>query len=392
MLVITKLTYAEVEFRLSGFGTVGLTHSSSKQVDFTTQLYTSGAGYSHDTDIGNDSLAAIQLDTKINQYLSSSVQIMSQRHSTKNNFDPHVELANIKFTPVSNLAIRVGRLGLPAFIASDYINVNYGNLWARAPVEVYNQVPFTHVDGTDVIYQKDMAGGTLSLQGIYFNLVLDDYRGYKVKAKDGKMFNISYEKGPFLTRVLWGKIHNIFEPLQPIPGADTPIIKTLMNEIAGPTKAKYMAAGFVYDPGHWILQGEYTHRVADSVAIATTNSWYLMAGKRIQKFTPYLTVSSLKSKGPYNSPYATFLESGVYGPDLVKLGQAVNAGIAYQNQSQTSFATGIRYDIAQNIAIKAQYDYIKPSAGSYGMFSYPANQTSPANAVHLLTVNLSFVF
>ena len=45
--------------------------------------------------------------------------------------------------------MRVGRVGLPVFMISDYRNVGYANTMLRPPAEMYSQVPINSIDGVD---------------------------------------------------------------------------------------------------------------------------------------------------------------------------------------------------------------------------------------------------
>ncbi|MES2356674.1 MAG: hypothetical protein V4568_20210 [Pseudomonadota bacterium] len=86
------------------------------------------------------------------------------------------------------------------------------------------------------------------------------------------------------------------------------------------------------------------------------------------------------------------MANGTFGPSLISFGRIVSQVIALRNQSQTTTAIGVRYDAMKNVALKAQYEYIRPKDASYGLYKYPQSQTAPAGSANLVSLNLDFVF
>lgn len=137
-------------FSFKGFGTSGLTHVTEKQADLlANSLVEYGAGHTDSWSYKVDSRLGAQVDARFSDQLSGLLQITSeQRHD--GSFRPEVELANLKYQPSSNLSIQMGRVVLASFMISDYRLVGYANHWVRPPIEVYNLIPVTHVDGVTV--------------------------------------------------------------------------------------------------------------------------------------------------------------------------------------------------------------------------------------------------
>lgn len=397
MLFLGGYANADVEFHIGGFGSLGLIHSSNKSVDFSTDTKSNGAGYTRSTDFATDSLAAVQVDAKFNEQWSATVQAMTQKNDGHNDFSPHIEWANIKYKPTSKLSIHLGRMGIPAFMVSDYRKVNYASVWERAPIEVYNQVPVTSGDGIGVRYQTDLGDGTLNVQGMYFSSSIQSFQRDQVDVNSAKLLTASYEKDAMTFRLLWATTPVDFAP------KDIQMIRAALNTVPGGSaisdgkfapsgKGDYMAAGFSYDPGDWLVQSEYTRRVSKLSTVPNSDTGYILLGKHLKKFTPYFMVSRLHVRGPFSDPFATFLAEGGAGPAAIPLGMMTNLALAHTNQSQTTTAIGVRYDVVSNVAIKAQYDYVRPDKGSYGMSIYPDPLMSPAGKTHLVSLNLDFVF
>src|SRR5690606_35729483 len=98
------------------------------------------------------------------------------------------------------LSLRVGRVGLPVFMISDYRNVGYANHGVRPPAEVYSQVPFISIDGLDLSWQHGFGTPGVTAQLAYGNVKSPLAGGFHAKGKQIAALNISAEHGPFTVR------------------------------------------------------------------------------------------------------------------------------------------------------------------------------------------------
>ena len=88
-------------FSFSGFGTLGVVHSSEDQADFTSSIFKpDGAGYSHAWSADVDSLIGGQVTASFTPKLSAVLQVIAEQNYD-DTYQPHVEWANIQyqFTP-----------------------------------------------------------------------------------------------------------------------------------------------------------------------------------------------------------------------------------------------------------------------------------------------------
>ena len=175
-------------FSFSGFGTLGVVHSSEDQADFTSSiLKPNGAGYSHAWSADVDSLIGGQVTANFTPKLSAVLQVISEQNYD-NTYRPHVEWANIKYQFTPDFSVRVGRTVLPTFLFSDTRKVAYTYPWVRPPLEVYRLAPVTASDGVDVSYQMRIGDITNILQAHY-----------------GKFNNhLPNDAGDIKARQLWG--------------------------------------------------------------------------------------------------------------------------------------------------------------------------------------------
>ncbi|MES2356675.1 MAG: hypothetical protein V4568_20215 [Pseudomonadota bacterium] len=283
--LICESAHAETEFRVGGYGTLGIIHSSNHLVDFTTDTKPDGAGYTRRIDTETDTLGAVQLDAIFNDQLSATIQILSQESNGSGSFTPVVEWANLKWKATPNLSIHVGRMGLPTFLASDYRLVNYASIWARAPNEVYAQAPISHVDGISVRYQHQLGNGIFNTQGMYFSVSSKSPQNTAVSGHGSTLLNASYEQEALTARLLYAKffLNNadgstpFLNVLAQVPGSADLADRFFSIKETG----KYYSFGLAYDPGKYLLQGEYTYRNMDKGFITTNHSWYGLAGEEV---------------------------------------------------------------------------------------------------------------
>jgi hypothetical protein len=110
-------------FSFSGFGSVGVVHSSEDRADFTSSIFKpDGAGYTHPWSAAVDSLIGGQVIANFTTQLTAMVQVISQQNYD-NTYSPHVEWANIKYQLTPEASVRVGRTVLASFLVSDTRNV-----------------------------------------------------------------------------------------------------------------------------------------------------------------------------------------------------------------------------------------------------------------------------
>lgn len=377
---------ADDTFKISGFGTLGYTKTNRDDAAFhmPEQPY----GETKSGGIRPDSKLAVQLQATFSPMFSATVQAMD-KYDGKGSETPKIEWAFLKaqFTPSVNA--RVGRIGVPAFAVSDFRDVNYANVWLRPPLDVYGQVPFSHFDGADVTYSDSVGPGVLMLSG-FAGKSSTHFQETPARLDNAMGFNATYDMEGLVFRLghVRGKL-----------SADNKNVNTLLaglraagltgvaNELAPDHKpASFTGLGVSYDRGDWVLSGELTKR-RNEMYVPDTTGWYLSAAYRWDKFTPYVVVSSLKvdDVNVNNTVPAA-------GPAL-PLYLGVKAVLNSQNYAQDTTSLGLRWDAYRNIAVKFQYDRVRPKNGP-GMFYFPV--TLPTNrvdgTVNVFAMSVDFVF
>jgi len=368
----------------SGFGTLGYVQTNSDQADFVTTGQAAGA--SKDGSFNPDSKIGGQVNAKANSVFSGTVQAVS-KYTGQGNWKPSVEWAFLKAQATPDLAIRAGRIGLPFYMVSDYLNVNYSNLWVRPPQDVYGQVSFSHFDGADAIYQTSLGGTTLTGQVFYGDTT--QHQSVRIHSRHQIGVNLTAEFDNGITVRLGraqGKVTVDSTSLDGLVAilATTPFA-AVGEELSVVNKpASFTGAGISIDHDNWVGSAEFTKRKTSSY-ISSTTGWSLTGGYRFGKFTPFAVVSKLKVD---SSNVNDTIPAGV--PQLAALRAGVEGLLLSQDLAQKTDSIGLRWDAYKNIAVKAQYDHVKPDGGP-GLFEKVQAGFGTA-AVNVYSVSVDFVF
>lgn len=123
-------------FKLSGFGTLGVAHSSEDKADVTSDFQTDrGVGASGATSGRLDSRVGVQFNANFTENFTGVVQAVSEYAVTKS-YRPELTLAHVKYRFSSAFSARLGRISAPLYMLSEYQRVGYAMPWARPPQEV----------------------------------------------------------------------------------------------------------------------------------------------------------------------------------------------------------------------------------------------------------------
>lgn len=391
--------------QVSGFGSLAATRTNTDQAQFGRPGQGSGARKRWDT--GVDSNLGLQANVAINDWLSGTVQGLV-RKDAEDDVGADLAWAFVRARLSDKLSVRVGRMGLPVFMISDYRSVGYSNTMLRPPAEMYAQVPLNSVDGADAIYAHSVGATTLTAQfAVGRTQSKLNGGGNTVVHLDGKSiraFNLVAENGPLTLRL--GRLDT------KITIADSTAINGLMGalratgggygfpelgRLAGALelkdkKASFTSVGMIWDWSNVVMQSEYAKRKTDSYANDTT-SWYLMAGYRTGKFLPYYSHADLKSDGRVANTVPASCPAG-YPAACTPTLRALSAGVTAISSSgregeQSSDAIGVRWDFNRSAALKVQIDRIKPKRGQGLMLQPAPGYTGPFTAA---AVSVDFVF
>jgi hypothetical protein len=390
--------------RISGFGTAAMTRTNNDMAQFGRPGQ--GAGARKDPITGVDSSLGLQANATFGDTLSGTIQGLVRKEG-EDDYGADLAWAFLKVKVSDKLSFRVGRMGLPVYMISDYRSVGYASTMMRPPGEMYAQVPFNSVDGADASYavgiddtriSASMAfGRTRSTLGSGAGTVVH------IEGKRVAIFNLVAERGPLTVRL--GRFNTT------ISLDDSPAINGLMSGLRGAgtrfniaqlapladrlelknKKGSFTSLGVSYDAERVLVQSEIAKRKTDSYANNTT-SWYVMGGYRFGKVLPYYSHADLTadSRMANTVPASCADNSPVCNATVKALGAGVTSLLSGGREGeQATDAIGVRWDFHSSAAFKLQVDRVKPKRGQ-GLFL----QAAPGfnGPVIVTAVGVDFVF
>jgi hypothetical protein len=350
-------TASAATFDVSGFGTAGIVFTDTEDAEFIRS--SQGKGADSNGDVGVDSIAGIQATAHLSDKISGTAQVLLRRlYGT--NFEIDSPLAFIKYQATRDFAVRVGRVPLPVFLVSDFRQVGYANTWQRPPIEVYGQVPLDSVDGLDVLYTGEF--GSVSVTGQAFYGEADVELGASdVSADNFWGVNFSATYGPLTIRASRVEDKLTLVSAQAnglINGLRSAGFAAFANELDPTEKdTAFTSFGALLDWKNVIVQAEATKSTFDAF-IPDTSGRYALVGYRVNKLTPYAIYAEREVDSARTSTVVPQV-----GP-LIPLALGVNALIRGNEQNTTSL--GLRWDAADSVAVKFQYDHVDPEGN--GLF------------------------
>jgi hypothetical protein len=401
MLAITGAAHAEdiestdvPKWAFGGYGTLGAARSSQPFADYSGSVLNPGrAGYGRQWSPEVDSRLGAQIDATFNRRWSAVLQVLAE-HRLDGSYRPQIEWANIQYKVTPDFSIRVGRIALPIFLTGDYRNVHYSSPWIRPPVEVYGALPVSSSDGIDASYRWNL--------GDLANTTQVSYGRTEVKLNDGGRaygraiagLSNSSNYGAFNMRASIMTAEVSADTARPLFDAFRQF-GAQGNDIANQYDVDHKrvlitSLGFNYDPGHWFLTGEIGSMNAHSY-LGDKTVMYLGTGYRAGSLTPYISYGKSKSNAPIsNAGLSPTGNPFVDGAAAVLNGQlnSVLRTVAVQH----TVTMGVRWDFAANVALKVQYDRVRPQGGSTGTLINVQPGYQSGQTFSVVSAALDFVF
>jgi hypothetical protein len=387
-------------FTVKGFGTLGVTGTDTDRFGFQRDIKQT-SGVSNNWGYATDSRLGLQLDADINESWHATAQWVA-RNNTGDFFEQNLDWFFLRWRPVDDLDIRVGRLGFDVFMLSEYRNVGYAYLWMRPPHEFYAGIPIYHFDGADIKKKFAVGEGTLTIKafGGYSFLQLPEHfsnstvdLGFTVSG--GKL---AYEYGNWNASMGFNYSLNTSEPAlsqslfdalnSSLVNAVWPGAQSLVQQIAIKNKAtQHSSIGLAYDDGLWLAQMEASYIHSDLSNIYSVASGYFSAGRRFGKVTLYSLYGiseSLHSRVKLSNPLVPV-------PAIVELRNSVDQILNNNGVDEQSVSIGLRWDVHENIALKTQLSHYWLGNNGASLWLKPASGSTPDN-VNVWSVGMDFMF
>jgi len=385
---------AGLNWKFSGYGTLGAVHANVRDADFSsTVLRGNGAGRSERWSPDVDSRLGAQLDVSHGRW-SAVVQVVSEQN-LEGNYRPRVEWANVKYQATPDLALRIGRIALPVFLAADSRKVGYTMPWVRPPVEVYGALPISSSDGVDATWRWGAGDTRHATQAFFGRTDTHLYEERRLEAHGIAGLSHSIEHGALSARLsaLTGNLTTgigteVFTALRQFGPQGVALAERYAIEHK---RVSMVSAGVSYDPGQWFATAELGRARTHSL-LGQTTTMYTGGGYRFDSLTPYVGFARVRANGATRDPglpLATL--PAALRPTAGMLNAALNIYLS-TIPIQTTVSAGLRWDLATDAALKVQYDRLRPTDGSRGTLINTPSSFRSGQTVHVASVALDFVF
>jgi hypothetical protein len=401
---------------VSGFGTLG---GAISDQDVIYQRHIDDHGT-----LNRDSLAAIQLDTRLSDAWSLTLQAKAAPSERDDNaWDPTLTWAFLSWRPTNDLLWRLGKQRLPLMLYSANSDVGVTFDFARLPTEAYSILPTQDFIGLSLAKTWFEADREWTLEG-YLGYVHTNWRYYLrdnlEPAFSAGTFYLGYDVN-MAGLVLSGRggehtwrlgLHRAeassdvgnmperfpfvalapglgyYQILDAFPGPGVPMIEqyniwvlTLGAEIALPHDLR--------------LVGEYgRRRFTNATTGPDTSAGYLSLLKRIGRWTPYVYWSGIRTSGATLDFIArlndTRLPGTIPSADLINASQRTGADLL-SPYDQYSLALGTSYSLSPTSRIKAEWTHTR--TGRLSTFvDAPPDEDSGGRQINVFSLSYSFTF
>jgi hypothetical protein len=289
----------------------------------------------------------------------------------------------------------VGRIALPLLLAADSRKASYAFPWVRTPVELYGAVPISTSDGIDVHYRWNVGAVKNMTQALvgHTSFKLIDGPPAQGRAMVGLSNTLDYGALTVCASVLtldltFDAARSLFDGLRQF-GAQGIALADKYD--ADHKRVNVIGIGANYDPGNWFLTGELA-RVRIKSFLGDRTGLYVSTGYRFGNLTPYVTYAQARDNSNRSD---VGLSLAGLPPAAQGAATTLNAGLRQLLgvvAVQQSFIAGARWDVAPNIALKLQYDRVRPQRGSSGTLVNVQPGFRSGVAINVVSVVLDFVY
>ncbi|MGB1290725.1 MAG: porin [Pseudoalteromonas sp.] len=344
-------SFAEV--RINGFASI----VGGKTMDDDATLY----GYDNDISFKNESVFALQLSADLQDKLSATAQIVARG---ENDFDAEFEWAYLTYEFTDELQLSAGKMRVPFYRYSDFLDVGYAYRWIRPPQSVYN-IPFSTYEGLSLLHTSTLGDWDSTVQAIY--------GGY-----DGTIAVVSVNGDTELNDIAginWTLSYDWFSARAAYFVADTSIAiendtdtgialnnleQTLRgagfaeqaNDIAiDEDNGSFFAIGFSVDYNDILFDAEYTEFEVDNSALAKQTQYYTSVGYRMDEWTVHFTYEN--NDDEHDSSRYNALTA------VPPLNQGINQVLEGSKAKSNVYTIGTRYNFHPSAAFKVDFSRFK---------------------------------
>jgi hypothetical protein len=330
------------------------------------------AGYDKTLDYVPETKVGLQASFEVTESTFLVAQLVAR---AEQHWRPEMEWAFLSHTFDNDLTVRAGRLRVPLYMYSDYLEVNFAQPWLRPPEEVYAVVPVSSYEGIDFVYTIPFDEAEWQFQaytGVGSDPDEETDFGTDVEYDDVIGLASTFTYNSFSVRASY-VITTLNSGQANVPGMDIPLINFTDAD------ARFIGLGASYDDGDLLVVAEWTKSEVDGggpdAETSAEGNWpdvdsaYITAAYRFGNITPYMT-------------YAIMETTDDNDRELNPVNKALF------NAVRSTYSAGLRYDINANMALKFDVTYSDDFADTNGGLT--GNTGEEDTMVYTTSLNMVF--
>ncbi|CAM2993871.1 hypothetical protein PAT01_07140 [Pseudoalteromonas atlantica] len=337
-------SYTSAEVRINGFASI----VGGKSLDSDQTLY----GYDDDISFKNESKFALQLSADLQEKLTATAQIIARG---EDDFDATFEWAYVTYEYSDELQLSAGKMRVPFYKYSDFLDVGYAYRWVRPPRSVYG-IPFSTYEGLSVVYNSQLGDWDSTLQGFYGAFdgdidVFGDSLPAELNNLGGVNWSVSYDW--FSARAAYIVADTSISSddsdlIQLIDVLNTSGLTDTANDlVTDEDETTFFGIGFSVDYDNFLFDAEYTQFEVEGSILAEQSQYYVSGGYRFDDVTVHVTYENNDDK--HDSSRFNTLES------IPLLNTTVNYALESMRAQSNVYTIGARYDFHPSAAFKIDF-------------------------------------
>jgi len=368
------------EVRINGFASIVAGQDTDNKAFINSP-------YTDEIDFKPESKFALQVSADLSQGLSATAQIIARG---ANDFDAEFEWAYLSYELNDNHTIRAGKLRLPFYKYSDYLDVGYAYPWIRPPRAMYS-LTFSTYEGLSLLSNFTLSDWDIASNLIYGNVedtFFETTSPTEGQLKDIYGINFQVSKDWFSAYIAYVAT-DVFIPTSSIesvaqisdavsPGSGTQI--SLDSDYGD-----FLGLGFTIDYHNWLLNTEWSKIAIEESLTLDNEQWYVSLAYRFDNVMPYVTyqTTETKRKTANISDSAIPVQIHPAQPSLNNFLQSVLDGQMFEYNAYT---IGVKYDFHDSAALKFEYNRYNDivDIGSLGSFENPESSGNFTVAIDLV--------
>lgn len=357
--LVSLPSFAEV--RINGFASI----VGGQTLDDDDTLY----GYDNDFNMEQESKFALQVSADLQERLSATAQVIARG---ENDFDAEFEWAYLTYEISDNSQLSAGKMRIPFYRYSDFLDVGYAYRWVRPPKSVYN-LNFSTYEGLSYLYNSNIGEWDSSIQLMYGS-VNEDIAAVtesdNVEINDAFGFNWTLSKDWFTARAAYIlsevsiDVSNSAQLSALFSGLSGYGLYEQRQDLAVEEDDSYFAGiGFGIDYNNFLFDAEYTQYEIEDSFLAKQSQYYASVGYRIDDWTVHFTYENNDDEndsselntipaqiqtpnGPIN------VSTNPSDPNAPLLRDVTNFALLSQRAESNTYTIGARYNFHPSAAFK----------------------------------------